>query len=170
MFSYLAEPYFSSILFVYTTLLLESGCELPIQCLIERMETEIGLQQQFWRGVEPTAWGQLRGNEHCFAKQYAVYAEAYCVFHRTVNSHNLNWTAWDFLGVGCLKLWLGWLCVRSVWFCLRVTFILLMAIQQSFTSDLNKIYLSKAKWEIENNIYLLFKMIQWELTCECSFL
>lgn len=58
--------------------------------------------------------------------------------------------------------------MRSVWFCLRVTFILLMAIQQSFTSDLNKIYLSKAKWEIENNIYLLIKMIQWELTCECS--
>lgn len=31
--------------------------------------------------------------KHYFAKQVVLYTEAYYAFHRTANSHNLNWTS-----------------------------------------------------------------------------
>lgn len=60
----------------------------------------------------------------CFAKQVAVYMEAYHAFHKTVYSHNLNWTFEIFLVF--LKLWL----LQSCMFFLKVTFILLMVVKQ----------------------------------------
>lgn len=35
--------------------------------------------------------------KRCFAKQVVLYTEAYYAFHRTANSHNLNWTFEIFL-------------------------------------------------------------------------
>lgn len=89
---------------LYACLLLEHCCGLFHTVSEGEWKLKLHCNSNLEEEWIPVPEANFEEMKSCFAKQVAVYTEAYNALHRTTHSHNLNWTFQIFLVL--LKLWL----------------------------------------------------------------